>query len=143
VADLQLGVYASPAYLQAVGTPAHPRELEDGAHRVVGYLRSSSGSIAAMPMRRGEETVEVKGRYAVAADDGNAYVAAGVAGMGVLCVPRYMAHAHVKKGELTPLFEEWQLAPMPLHLAYPQNRHVSARLRVFIDWIDELASQSL
>jgi DNA-binding transcriptional LysR family regulator len=63
--------------------------------------------------------------------------------MGVLWAPRYMAEPHVKKGELTPLFEEWQLAPMPLYLAYPQNRHLSARLRVFIAWVEELARQSL
>lgn len=143
VADLQLGAYASPDYLHTHGTPAHPLELEEEPHRIVGYLRSSSGDIAQVRMRRGEEEVELKGRYIVAADDGNAYIAAGVAGMGVLWAPRYMAEPHVKKGELTPLFEEWQLAPMPLYLAYPQNRHVSARLRVFIDWIDELASQSL
>jgi DNA-binding transcriptional LysR family regulator len=143
VANLQLGAYASPNYLHTHGTPAHPLELEEEPHRIVGYLRSSSGDIAQVRMRRGEEEVELKGRYIVAADDGNAYIAAGVAGMGVLWAPRYMAEPHVKKGELTPLFEEWQLAPMPLYLAYPQNRHVSARLRVFIDWIDELASQSL
>ncbi len=143
VADLQLGVYASPDYLRAHGTPAHPLELEEEPHHIVGYLRSSSGDIAQVRMRRGEEEMELKGRYVVAADDGNAYIAAGVAGMGVLWAPRYMAEPHVKKGELTPLFEEWQFAPMPLYLAYPQNRHVSARLRVFIDWVDELASQSL
>lgn len=143
VADLRLGVYASPAYLGAAGAPAHPSELDEAPHHIVGYLRSSSASIAPIKLQRGDEAVEVKGRYVVAADDGNAYVAAGVAGMGVLCVPRYMAQPHVKKGELTPLFEEWQLAPMPLYLAYPHNRHVSARLRVFMQWVDELASQSL
>lgn len=143
VVDLQLGVYASPDYLRANGTPSHPKQLDEAPHRIVGYLRSGSGSIAPIRMRHGADEVEVKGRYAVATDDGNAYVAAGVAGMGVLCVPRYMARPHVKKGELTPLFEEWQLAPMPLYLAYPQNRHVSARLRAFIGWVDELASQSL
>lgn len=143
VAELRLGVYASPDYLRAHGTPAHPNALAQEPHRIVGYLRSSSGSIAPVRLRRDNEEVEVKGRYVVAADDGNAYVAAGVAGMGVLCVPRYMARPHVEKGELTPLFEEWQLAPMPLYLAYPHNRHVSARLRVFSAWIDQLASQSL
>jgi len=143
VADLQLGVYASPDYLRSAGMPAHPRDLEDQPHRLVGYLRSSSGSIATISMQRGEESVEVKGRYVVAADDGNAYLAAGLAGMGVLCMPSYMAQEPMKKGELTPLFEEWQLAPMPLYLAYPQNRHLSAKLRVFIAWIDELAAQSL
>lgn len=143
VADLQLGAYASPDYLRTNGTPTHPRELEDEPHRIVGYLRSGSGAIAQVRIQRGKEELELKGRYVVAADDGNAYIAAGVAGMGILWAPRYMAEPHVKKGELTPLFEAWQLAPMPLYLAYPQNRHVSARLRVFIAWIDQLASQSL
>jgi DNA-binding transcriptional LysR family regulator len=143
VADLQLGAYAAPAYLKAMGTPEHPRELEDEPHRIVGFLRSASGTIAEIKIRRGEESLELKGRYVVAADDGNAYMAAGVAGMGVLWAPRYMAEPHVKKGELSPLFEEWQLAPMPLYLAYPQNRHLSARLRVFIAWVEELARQSL
>jgi DNA-binding transcriptional LysR family regulator len=143
VADLQLGAYASPAYLREIGMPEHPRELEKEPHRIVGFLRSSSGTIAEIQMRRGEESVELKGRYAVAADDGNAYLAAGLAGMGVLWAPRYMATAHVASGELTPLFEDWQLTPMPLYLAYPQNRHLSAKLRVFIAWIDELAAQSL
>jgi DNA-binding transcriptional LysR family regulator len=143
VADLQLGAYAAPAYLRETGMPEHPRELEKEPHRIVGFLRSSSGTIAEIQMRRGEETVELKGRYAVAADDGNAYLAAGLAGMGVLWAPRYMATAHVARGELTPLFDDWQLTPMPLYLAYPQNRHLSAKLRVFIAWIDELAAQSL
>ena len=38
VGDLQLGLYAAPAYLARHATPAHPRELEHGAHRVVGFL---------------------------------------------------------------------------------------------------------
>lgn len=143
VADLQLGAYAAPAYLKAMGTPEHPRELEDEPHRIVGFLRSASGIIAEIKIRRGEESLQLKGRYVVAADDGNAYMAAGVAGLGVLWAPRYMAEPHVKKGELTTLFKEWQLAPMPLYLAYPQNRHLSARLRVFIAWVEELARQSL
>ncbi|WP_343730099.1 LysR substrate-binding domain-containing protein [Duganella sp.] len=145
IVDLRLGAYASPGYLQAAGTPAHPQDLEQAPHHMVGFLRSSSGTVAPVPLRRGEESFELKGRYVVAADDGNAYLAAGLAGMGVLWMPRYMAEAHLAQGELVPLFEDWQLPPMPMYLAYPQNRHLSSRLRVFIAWIDELikATQSL
>ena len=74
----------------------------------------------------------------VALDDGNAYLAAGLAGLGVLWLPDYMAKAHLASGELLPLFETWRLDPMPMYLAYPPNRHVSAKLRVFIDWVVEL-----
>jgi DNA-binding transcriptional LysR family regulator len=44
-------------------------------------------------------------------------------------------------GALIPLFEQWRISPMPLYLAFPPNRHVNAKLRVFIDWIVELMQQ--
>lgn len=141
VGELALGVYAAPSYLAHAGRPSHPRELEGTHHRIVGFLRSSRGTVAPVAMRSERERVEVQGRYVVAVDDGNAYLAAGLAGMGVLWLPRYMADPHVSLGELQPLFDGWQLDPMPLYVAFPPNRHVSAKLRVFIDWISELMAR--
>jgi len=138
VGDLQLGVHASPAYIERMGAPSHPRELEDSHHRVVGFLWARTGKPLPYAMRRGDERVQAQGRYVVALDDGNAYLAAGLAGMGVLWLPAYMAGPHVASGELVTLFEDWTLDPMPMHVAFPPNRHVSAKLRVFIDWIVEL-----
>jgi DNA-binding transcriptional LysR family regulator len=138
VGELQIGVYAAPGYLHSAGTPAHPLDLEGARHHIVGFLRSSSGKLATTPMRHGEESVEVRGRHVVSADDGNAYLAAGLAGMGVLWLPRYMAEPHAARGELLRLFDDWQIEPMPMYLAYPPTRHVSPRLRAFMGWIDEL-----
>ncbi|MGQ2996849.1 LysR family transcriptional regulator [Variovorax sp.] len=141
VGDLQLGVYAAPGYLARAGTPVHPRELEDSHHRIVGFLRSRSGTLAPIALSRAGEQFVPQGRYVVALDDGNAYAAAGVAGMGVLWLPRYMAAPHLAGGELVPLFEDWEVASMPLYLVFPPNRHQSAKLRVFIDWVDELMAK--
>nr|WP_282187878.1 LysR family transcriptional regulator [Pseudomonas sp. MWU12-2020] len=141
VADLQLGVFAAPSYLARAGTPLHPRELEDSHHRVVGFLWARTGKPVPYALHRDSEHLQVKGRHVLAVDDGNAYLAAGLAGMGVLWLPRYMSDAHQARGELVPLFEDWQLEPMPLYVAYPPNRHVSLKLRVFIDWIIELMAQ--
>ncbi|MHC3822414.1 LysR family transcriptional regulator [Pseudomonas sp. G3-19] len=135
VADLQLGVFAAPDYLARAGTPQHPRELEDSHHRVVGFLWARTGKPVPYALHNGSEHLQIKGRHVLAVDDGNAYLAAGLAGMGVLWLPRYMSHAHQTRGELVPLFEDWQLEPMPLYVAYPPNRHISQKLRVFIDWI--------
>ncbi len=141
VGDLRLGVYAAPGYLARAGTPVHPRELEDSHHRIVGFLRSRSGTLAPIALSRTGEQFVPQGRYVVALDDGNAYAAAGVAGMGVLWLPRYMAAPHLVGGELVPLFEDWEVASMPLYLVFPPNRHQSAKLRVFIDWVDELMAK--
>ena len=138
VGDLQLGTYAAPSYLDRAGMPSHPHELVDTHHRIVGFARAGSGKLFPVVLRRGSERVAVQGRYIVAVDDGNACLAAGLVGMGVLWLPRYMAEAHAARGELVSLFDDWRIDPMPLYVAFPPNRHVSARLRVFIDWVAEL-----
>jgi DNA-binding transcriptional LysR family regulator len=138
VGDLQLGVYASPAYLQLAGTPAHPREIEAAGHRIVGFIGGHSGKVASMTLQRQGERCQVQGRYVVAVDDGSAYLAAGLAGLGLLWLPHYMARPHLARGELTPLLDAWRIEPMPLYVAFPPTRHTSAKLRVFIDWVVEL-----
>ncbi len=138
VGDLPLGVFAAPSYLARVGTPAHPLELEDANHRIVGFLWARTGKPLPYAMRKHLETLQIKGRYALAVDDGNAYLAAGLAGLGVLWLPTYMSKAFADRGELVPLFEDWTLDPMPLYVAFPPNRHISLKLRVFIEWVAEL-----
>jgi DNA-binding transcriptional LysR family regulator len=141
VGDLQLGVYAAPDYLARAGTPAHPRELEDTHHRIIGFLWARTGKAFPYAMHKGGESLKVQGRHLFAFDDGNAYLAAGLAGLGVLWLPDYMAREHVVRGELQPLFKGWRLDPMPLYVAFPPNRHVSAKLRVFIEWVAELMAR--
>lgn len=141
VGDLQLGIYATPGYLQRAGTPTHPRELEAAGHHTVGFLWSRTGKALPYAMWRDEERIEAQGRPLLIVDDGNAYLAAGLAGLGMLWLPHYMAKPHLASGELVRLFEDWQMKPMPMYLAFPPNRHVSAKLRVFIDWVVELMAE--
>jgi DNA-binding transcriptional LysR family regulator len=141
VGELRLGVYAAPAYLERAGTPMHPQELEDTHHRIVRFRWSRSDNGFPYSMHKSDESVKLRGRHVLSIDDGNAYLSAGLAGMGVLWLPDYMAKAHVASGSLVPLFEEWRIDPMPLYIAYPPNRHISKKLRVFIDWVVELMAQ--
>ncbi|SAL39973.1 LysR family transcriptional regulator [Caballeronia sordidicola] len=141
VGDLQLRVFAAPSYLERAGTPTHPQELEDTHHRIVGFRWARTGKVFPYAMRGDGESVNVLGRYVLAVDDGNAYLAAGLAGLGVLWLPDYMSGPHLARGELVPLFETWRLDPMPLYVAFPPNRHVSIKLRVFIDWVAELMKE--
>ena len=87
------------------------------------------------------ESAQVQGRYALSVDDSNACLAAGLAGLGILWLPHYMAMAHLTSGELAPLFEDWRLDPMLLYIAFAPNRHVSAKLRVFVEWVAGLMAE--
>lgn len=135
VGDLPLGVYAAPAYLAQAGTPQHPEELRDARQRIVRYRWDKD---LPYTLRRGRETVKINARYALAIDDGNAYLTAGLAGLGVLWLPHYMARQHIETGALVPLFAGWQIEPIAMHVAYSPSRYVSKQLRVFIDWVVEL-----
>ncbi len=136
VGELQISAYAAPGYLQRHGTPEHPKDLENSHHRVVGFLSTRTGRVPPFVMQHGEDQrITVRGQHVLAIDDGNAYLAAGLAGLGVLRLPTYMANEHMARGELKPLFDGWRFEPMPLYLAYPPNRYVSAKLRAFVDWV--------
>ncbi len=141
VGDLQIGVYVAPSYVERLGSPAHPRELQNTDHCIVGFLSSRTSKIDPLVLCSENERIEITGNYVLAVDDGNAYLEAGLVGLGVIALPNYMAAAHQAVGALIPLFTQWRISPMPLYLAFPPNRHVNAKLRVFIDWIVELMQQ--
>ncbi|MEA4676745.1 LysR substrate-binding domain-containing protein [Klebsiella pneumoniae] len=141
VGDLQIGVYVAPSYVERLGAPAHPRELQNTDHCIVGLLSSRTSKIDPLVLCSENERIEITGNYVLAVDDGNAYLEAGLVGLGVIALPNYMAAAHQAVGALIPLFTQWRISPMPLYLAFPPNRHVNAKLRVFIDWIVELMEQ--
>ncbi|ARA39798.1 LysR family transcriptional regulator [Klebsiella pneumoniae] len=141
VGDLQIGVYVAPSYVERLGAPAHPRELQNTDHCIAGFLSSRTSKIDPLVLCSENERIEITGNYVLAVDDGNAYLEAGLVGLGVIALPNYMAAAHQAVGALIPLFTQWRISPMPLYLAFPPNRHVNAKLRVFIDWIVEVMLQ--
>lgn len=141
IGDLHAALHAAPVYLDTVGVPAHPKDLEAVPHRIVGYRGSRRAGAMPYELHRGDEVLTVHGRHLLAVDDGNAYLAAGVAGLGVLWLPDYVAAAHAQRGELVRVLTDWQVEPMPLHVAFRPNRHISAKLRVFVDWVAALMAE--
>jgi DNA-binding transcriptional LysR family regulator len=49
-----------------------------------------------------------------------------------------MLEEHLAKGELRRVLSGWRAEALPLHVVYPPNRHISNRVRVFVDWVAEL-----
>jgi len=128
---------ATPAYLKAFGAPRHPRDLLKG-HRIVGYQVADTGR--AMPTRfeRNGQKFEFTGPAQLNVNEGAARLAGGLAGLGVFQTFDFAVRPHIERGELVPVLTQWNPPPYPFHLIYPPNRHQSARLRVFVDWLVEL-----
>lgn len=130
---------ASPAYLQRHGVPGHPSELKH--HWLVDYHCPSSGRVVPPHLERGDEHYDVKGLTAISVNESNAHLAAALAGLGIIQTFSYATRAAMERGELVPLLSDWNPPPAPFHALYPPNRHLSLRVRVFIDWLVEFFSQ--
>ena len=137
VGEMNFITCAAPAYLDRHGEPRHPRELET-KHHGIGYFSAATGRLYPFDFTSKGETHEINPRYMIALNDGNAYVAAGLAGLGILRAPEFTVLDHLKTGALRPVLTEWTSEPIPLHVVYPPNRHLSNKVRVFVDWIADL-----
>jgi len=128
---------AAPAYLERHGEPQHPHDLQ-ADHCVIGYFNGTAPRTHPMNFNRDGERIEVTGRYITAVNDSNAYVTAGLAGLGIIMAPVFMVDEHIARGALRPVLPGWTSDPMVLHIAYSPSRHLSNKLRVFVDWIADL-----
>lgn len=127
---------ASPGYVARYGMPRHPHDLE--RHRCVKYFSAKTGKTYDWDFQRGEESIELPMPGVIALNDSNAYVRAGIAGLGIIQMADYLMEQHVATGELVRLLGDWSSKPLPVHIVYPQNRHLSAKVRVFVEWVSDL-----
>jgi len=128
---------ATPEYLAAHGTPSHPIDLEAN-HQMVRYFFAGTNRRLPVEFVKGDERISLDVNYFISVNDSNALLAAALAGMGVLQTLTFMAEPHFKSGALVQLLEDWSLEPNPIYIVYSPNRHLSARVRVFVEWLVEL-----
>jgi LysR family transcriptional regulator, regulator for bpeEF and oprC len=133
---------ATPDYLKRHGTPQHPSELDDERHRVVKYFSHRTGRPWPFTFTKAGEQLEIEGHQVLAVNDSNANLAAGLAGLGIVRVATFMAQPYLMSGQLKPLLLDWCGETIPIHVVYPPNRHLSTKLRVFVDWVAELFARS-
>lgn len=141
ISAISLVSCAAPSYLERFGEPTHPLDLEQD-HHIVSFFRAETGRQQPFLFTRGDEQIEVNGRYVVASNEAITYVTAAQAGMGVIQAPLFMVRDAFAAGTLRPVLTEWMREPMPLFVVYPPNRHLSNKLRVFVDWIANLFANS-
>lgn len=132
---------AAPSYLERSGVPQHPLDLEKD-HHIVSFFRAETGRQQPFLFKRGNEEIEVNGRYIIAANEAITYITAAQAGIGIVQAPLFMVRDAFAAGTMQPVLTDWTRDPMPLFVVYPPNRHLSNKLRVFVDWAANLLANS-
>ncbi|CAB3947967.1 LysR family transcriptional regulator [Achromobacter insolitus] len=132
---------ASPAYLERFGEPRRLEDLE--SHQAVNYLSSATGRGLPLDFTVEGRNVQVRPRAVVSVTGAELYTSAALAGLGLVQVPRYRVERELAAGELKIVLPGAPPAPMPVSVLYPQNRQVSARVRVFTQWLAEVIAAGL
>ena len=127
---------ASPGYLEHHGTPQSLDEL--AGHQVVEYFSSVSGKRYGLEFEVGEEVRLVDLPKQVAVNSADGYLAACEAGYGLVQTPYYHVAQQLADGRLRQVLRDVPPPRLPLTALYPPQRHLSTRVRVFVDWLVEL-----
>lgn len=140
VANVPLIAVASPAYLKMHGTPTHPEQLES-EHTTVNYFSTRNGRPFPNEFEKDGQTLEISGRYKLSVNESNAMTAAVLAGLGVAQIGAFTAEPLIERGELVQVLPDWTCTSIPLYVVYPPNRHLSAKVRAFVEWVADLFSK--
>lgn len=134
--DVSFQLYASPGYLERFGVLDSPGRLEQAD--LLGWFNSESN--AAKPWCLYSEDVEydLKKSPGLVFDDPESAVSAALEGGGITLSPRFAVDSHIAQGQLVPVLPAWHFMAQPVHIVYPTSRHLSARVRAFVDWAVEV-----
>lgn len=127
---------AAPAYLERHGEPVTIEQLQN--HRAVHFFSGRTGRIIDWSFMVQGVATDVKVNGVVSVNDSEAYVACGVQGFGLIQPPRYMVAPYLQSGALREVLTDWSPPSMPISAVYLHNRHLSPKVRVFVDWVAEL-----
>lgn len=121
---------ASPTYLCRKGTPQHPGELSH--HECLGYVFWDRMTDKVWEFKKDGETLRIPIKSRLTVNDTKAKLNAALEGFGITLCAEDMLLPYVRRGELVPLFEDYEAPSKPVSLIYPADRQQSAKLRSFI-----------
>jgi DNA-binding transcriptional LysR family regulator len=133
VTVLQEATCASPGYLERHGMPRSPDDL--AGHRMIGFVSSATGSVIPLEFLVNGALREVTLPVTTSVAGAETYVAMARLGLGLIQVPRYRLQEDFARGSLVDVLPGFPPSSSPVYVLYPQNRQLSPRVRVFVDWL--------
>jgi len=131
--DLTWGVVcASPEYLDRREVPDHPSDLEEHDCLVYSYLPTEGYWDFTGPE---EYSVPISG--SVEANNGTVLADVAASGTGIIMAPAFLVAEHLRNGRLRRILRDWSVATGGVWALYPHRRHLSAKVRTFIDFLQE------
>lgn len=131
LASSRMVLCASPAYLQAHGTPEHPREL--AAHVVFAYSYWSTGDDWTFSGPDDSVTVHVEPR--IHTNSGDTCCEAALQGQGIVLQPDFLVGPDLQADRLVELMPEYRSLELGVHAVYASRKHLPMKTRRVIDFL--------
>jgi DNA-binding transcriptional LysR family regulator len=123
---------AAPGYLAAQGTPASPDELPQHNCLAYGHI-ATDHQWTLVDIEGQEHRITVQG--SICANNGEVLRDAAVQGVGITLLPRFIISEDLQQGRLQQILSEFAGPPISACVLYPVNRHLSTKVRLFIDFL--------
>ena len=133
ITPIRFVLCASPDYLLEKGTPTTLEALS--AHEFLQYGLSKKSTLTGTDEQGQKTTATLNSK--IKATNGDFLVDMAVKGHGITYMPTFIAYAALKRGEVVPILQQYQLPAMTAYALYPKNRFLSQRCRYLIDYIVE------
>ena len=124
---------ASPAYLAAHGAPQTPEDL--ARHNCFTYEYVTPTEPLALPRRGRRPSARCACAAACTRNNGDLLAEAAAQGAGIVFEPAFIVGPDVRAGRLVPLLQDYEPAPVPIYAVYPSRKHLSAKVRLFVDFL--------
>lgn len=134
LAPVRRVLVGSPDYFKEHGVPRDPHDLK--RHSFVLYSLRARPEMMEFRDPGGKPIeVEVKGSFYC----NNADAMQGIlrAGQAMCLAPMFLCADALRDGSLVSVLDEWEPAPLTLHVIYPHTQHLSAKVRAFVDFAVE------
>jgi DNA-binding transcriptional LysR family regulator len=129
VGEVRPVVCASPAYLRRHGAPRRPGDIRE--HRCIRFTGLQPRGEWHFRVDSRKTTVPVAGALTV--NQADVAVDACADGLGLGSFLSYMVAPQRRSGKLKYVLEDFEAEPLPVHVAYPHSRLLSANVRAFVD----------
>ena len=138
LAATRLVLCASPTYLSVHGCPSHPDELAQ--HAVLAYSLLATGDQWLFAGPQGEVRVQVQ--PVLRTNSGDTCRAAALKHQGIILQPSFLVEEDLRSGVLVALMPQFRAAEFGIYAVYPSRHHVSAKVRLLIDFLVNALGQA-
>jgi DNA-binding transcriptional LysR family regulator len=126
-------ICAAPSYLARRGTPQHPDELRE--HDCLSYGHLATGHQWKLTGPDGDHWIPV--RWTLCTNNAEVLRDAAVRGRGIALLPTFIVGADLQAGRLRTILSEYKAPEIAICAIYPETRHLSVKVRAFIDFLVE------